>query len=152
MAIFMYNVGKCVIYIYIIVHFLKMSECTKIMRTCTIKKNMGPRSIYWHRVSLHVVIEKLEAIIKIIEWNCFHFDFEHGEYISNHTLKRLRKETTTKRNIYLNQTQLVKWLPFVPGLFTCVRSPDKLLVPWNSVGSTIQITVVLWKFTSIIVL
>lgn len=35
----MYNVGKCVIiYIYIIVHFLKMSECTKIMRTCTIKK------------------------------------------------------------------------------------------------------------------
>lgn len=36
----MYNVGKCVIYIYIIVHFLKMSECTKIMRTCTIKKKI----------------------------------------------------------------------------------------------------------------
>lgn len=34
----MYNVGKCVIYIYIIVHFLKMSECTKIMRTSAIKK------------------------------------------------------------------------------------------------------------------
>lgn len=34
----MYTVGKRVIYIYIIVHFLKMSECTKIMRTCTIKK------------------------------------------------------------------------------------------------------------------
>lgn len=101
MAIFMYNVGKCVIYIYIIVHFLKMSECTKIMRTCTIKKNLGSRSIYWHRVSLHVVIEKLEAIIKIIEWNCFHFDFEHGEYISNHTLKNLERKQLQKEKYTL---------------------------------------------------
>lgn len=144
----MYNVGKCVIYIYIIVHFLKMSECTKIMRTCTIKKKIWAldSSIDTECISLHVVIEKLEAIIKIIERNCFHFDCEHGEYILNHTLKKLeKKRLRTKRNIYmyLNQTRLVKTLPFVPGLFTCVRSPDKLLVPWNSVGSRIKITVVL---------
>lgn len=97
----MYTVGKRVIYIYIIVHFLKMSECTKIMRTCTIKKSLGSRSIYWHRVSLHVVIEKLEAIIKIIELNCFHFDFEHGEYISNHTLKNLERKQLQKETYTL---------------------------------------------------
>lgn len=65
------------------------------------KKNLGSRSIYWHRVSLHVVIEKLEAIIKIIEWNCFHFDFEHGEYISNHTLKNLERKQLQKETYTL---------------------------------------------------
>lgn len=64
------------------------------------KKNLGSRSIYWHRVSLHV-IKKLEAIIKIIEWNCFHFDFEHGEYISNHTLKNLERKQLQKETYTL---------------------------------------------------
>lgn len=63
-------------------------------------------SIDTESISLHVVIEKLEAIIKIIERNCFHFDCEHGEYILNHTLKKLeKKQLRTKRNIYLNQTR-----------------------------------------------
>lgn len=92
MVIFMYNVGKCVIYIYIIVYFLKMSECIKIMRMCMIKKNLGFWFIYWYRVFLYVVIKKLEVIIKIIEWNCFYFDYEYGEYILNYMLKNLKRK------------------------------------------------------------
>lgn len=97
----MYNVGKRVIYIYIIVHLFKNEWVYKDYEDVYHKKNLGSRSIYWHRVSLHVVIEKLEAIIKIIEWNCFHFDFEHGEYISNHTLKNLERKQLQKETYTL---------------------------------------------------
>lgn len=51
------------------------------------KKKSGP--------SIHLLTQSILKnwkIIKIIEWNCFHFDFEHGEYISNHTLKNLERK------------------------------------------------------------
>lgn len=36
-----------------------------------------------------------------MEWNCFHFDFEHGEYISNHTLKNLERKQLQKETYTL---------------------------------------------------
>lgn len=92
MVIFMYIVGKCVIYIYIIVYFFKNEWVYKVYEDVYDKKNLGFWFIYWYRVFLYVVIEKLEVIIKIIELNCFYFDFEYGEYILNYMLKNLERK------------------------------------------------------------
>lgn len=50
---------------------------------------------------LYTLLLKNWKIIKIIEWNCFHFDFEHGEYISNHTLKNLERKQLQKETYTL---------------------------------------------------
>lgn len=81
----------CYLYLYNCL-FFKNEWVYKDYEDVYDKKNFGFWFIYWYRVFLYVVIEKLEVIIKIIEWNCFYFDFEYGEYILNYMLKNLERK------------------------------------------------------------